>query len=176
MDSSDLTSSGIYVILNAENGRVYVGSAVRIEKRWNNHINMLRRGVHPTKALQSAWNKYGEDSFFFAVTEIVAQRENLIFREQYWIDRLCSFGPSGYNMTPKAGSQLGFKMSAEAKAKMAKAKIGTRRVFSPEHCAKLSAFQKGVKRGPLSPDHIANIRRGHAMRRKFGGIQLSLKL
>ncbi len=138
MDLRDPKRSGIYTITNLKNHRIYVGSAVLIERRWKTHASMLRRGAHPSKWLQSAWTKHGEEHFLFAIVEYVERREDLIAREQSWIDRLSAFGPLGYNLTPRAGSQLGFKMSDEAKAKMARAKLGATRVFSEEHRARLS--------------------------------------
>jgi hypothetical protein len=38
--------------------------------------------------LQNAWNKYGEDNFYFSVLELVPDKDKLIEREQYWIDKL----------------------------------------------------------------------------------------
>lgn len=145
MDASILRQSGIYTITNRETGRVYVGSAVRLGYRWGNHRSMLRRNRHPSVILQYAWNKYGENAFVFAVVEVVPDKADLIAREQAWIDQLQSFGPRGYNLTPNAGSQLGFKMSDEAKAKMRAAKLGKKRPFTDQHRANLSRAMKGRK-------------------------------
>lgn len=149
MDFCDQKRSGIYTITNKLNSRVYVGSAVLIERRWKNHACMLQQDRHPSKLLQASWNKHGAPSFAFEIVEYVDERENLISREQAWIDRLSAFGPSGYNLTPRAGSQLGFKMSDEAKAKMARAKLGTTRIFSEQHRARL--IEASSRRFPPFP-------------------------
>lgn len=143
MDAETLRQSGIYTITNRETGRIYVGSAVRLGHRLWRHRWMLRKNQHPSVILQRAWNKYGEDAFVFAVAELVPDKANLIVREQSLIDQLQSFGPRGYNLTPNAGSQLGFKMSDESKAKMRAAKLGKPRPFTDQHRANLSQAMKG---------------------------------
>lgn len=48
----------IYAILNTINDKVYVGSAVNLRLRWNNHRSQLNLNKHDCQHLQSAWNKY----------------------------------------------------------------------------------------------------------------------
>lgn len=109
------SKSGLYCIKNAVNGKVYVGSACRLSCRQNDHRRNLLRGSHVNQKLQRAWVKYGEQAFEFSVLEYVADSAALIGREQHWIDALNAV-LGGYNIAPKAGSQLGFKHSDQAKA------------------------------------------------------------
>lgn len=90
--------SGIYSISNTVNGKLYVGSTNNISVRWNKHRALLRHNKHQNTHLQSAWNKYGEESFEFSIIE-ECSIESLIEREQYFIDKL---GPE-YNQTKVAG-------------------------------------------------------------------------
>lgn len=90
--------SGIYSISNTINGKLYVGSTNNISVRWNKHRALLRHNKHQNTHLQSAWNKYGEESFEFSIIE-ECSIESLIEREQYFIDKL---GPE-YNQTKVAG-------------------------------------------------------------------------
>jgi len=106
--------SGIYAIINEVNGKFYVGSAVNIRKRWTNHISDLRKGIHRNKHLRRAWKKYGEESFKFRVLESVENKEDLLGREQYWMDLL----KPKYNILPTAGSSLGYKRTEESKQKV----------------------------------------------------------
>jgi hypothetical protein len=117
----------IYKIVNADNSKLYVGSCVGHYLRKGQHWYKLRKGTHDNNHLQSAWNMYGEDSFVFEVIEYVDNVNELIEREQYWIDSLkvCN-RTKGYNKAPRAGSNLGLKMSEESKAKMSKAKKGVK--------------------------------------------------
>ena len=77
--------SGIYMIKNMINGKVYIGQAVNIERRWNEHISELNGNRHFNQHLQRAWNKYGANNFIFSVIEKCSEN-NLTKREQYWIN------------------------------------------------------------------------------------------
>lgn len=110
--------SVIYCIKNTKNNKKYVGSAVDCYQRWHRHKHDLKEKIHHSKKLQNSWNKNGEKSFKFFVLEFVTDVNDLIVREQYWIDGLKAFGPEGYNMTPKAGNSLGYKHTPETIAKL----------------------------------------------------------
>jgi group I intron endonuclease len=132
--------SGIYSIVCLANGKIYVGSAVHIERRWGEHRRMLSASRHYNSHLQCAWNKYGEPSFEFGILEL-APRGHLIAREQFWIDRHdASNKKKGFNLCPNAASILGLKRSEETKAKLADG--NRRRVFTPEMRANYSASQR----------------------------------
>jgi hypothetical protein len=116
----------IYKIVNNENGKLYVGSCVGHYLRKGQHWHKLRKGTHDNNHLQSAWNLYGEKKFTFEIIEFV-NIEFLIEREQYWIDTLQGCDRTiGYNKAPRAGSNLGRKMSKESKLKMSFAKKGVK--------------------------------------------------
>lgn len=117
--------SGIYWILNTISGKVYVGSAVSIAQRFRQHRHRLRQGAHRSRHLQSAWNKHGEDAFAFSCLEVVDCKELLVEREQAWIDLLgAADRDKGYNVRPKAKSNLGLRVTAETKAKIAARLLG----------------------------------------------------
>ena len=106
--------TGIYCILNLENQRHYIGSAVDIERRWKQHRYHLLKNTHHNSKLQRAYNKYGEDTFRFDLIEVVAEKSGLGDREQFWIDNTRPF----YNIMRNARSALGYRHTDEAKAKM----------------------------------------------------------
>lgn len=111
-----MNNTGIYLIKNLINGKVYTGSACNLKKRWNEHRCRLKKGTHHSPKLKNAWNKYGEDNFLFITIEY-CDRDNLITHEQFWIDFYDSFN-NGYNSTPKAGSNIGKIFSQEHKNKL----------------------------------------------------------
>ena len=116
---------GIYAIRNRRNGKLYVGSASNISKRWSRHRKDLREGTHKNKHLQAAFNYYGEDAFDFIVLELT---DDLIRREQYWIDVTgCLSARTGYNYAPRARTTKGM----------------TGRHWTPEERAKISAAVRG---------------------------------
>ena len=64
-------SAGIYKLTNKSNGRVYIGSSVRFEKRWKAHEWSLLSNRHDNKFLQADFNKCGTDVFIFEIIEII---------------------------------------------------------------------------------------------------------
>lgn len=153
-------TTGIYKIINVENGKFYIGSSINIEQRWNKHISQLRRNNHPNKHLQNSWNKYGENSFNFIILENVSE-EQLLDVEQRWLDEtFCYDTETGYNKSLVAGSPMknrkhtketieklrinskGRKHTEAAKQKISDANKG--RVFSPETRKKMSEAKKGI--------------------------------
>jgi group I intron endonuclease len=117
-------NSGVYQILNKENNKVYIGSTNNFKKRRKQHFYLLRSGKHGNSYLQDSWNKYGEDSFEFNVVEIVEDQDNLIEREQYYIDTFKSYNNSfGYNLKRYAKGMKDFTHKDETKDKMRKSKL-----------------------------------------------------
>lgn len=157
--------SAIYKITHRDSGKVYVGSALNVGRRKIEHWRDLRGKRHGNRKLQNAWNKYGEAAFVFTVLEKVDDPADLITREQVWIDSLQATGKQGYNLAPKAGSILGFVMSAETRERMSLAAVGktkTRehvekvrqallgRKMTDEQREKMRKAKLGKKRGPHS--------------------------
>lgn len=110
-------NGGVYCIINKINAKMYIGSAINTDKRWREHLYFLERTQHPNRKLQNSWNKYGDNNFLFFVVEKVSDKNNLIPREQYWIDNLMAF-KNGFNECPNAGSSLGRVFSEKTKEKM----------------------------------------------------------
>jgi group I intron endonuclease len=102
----------IYQIRHIESGRVYVGSAINPRDRLTAHKYELRKGTHHSQYLQHAWNKYGAAAFAFEIIEPVLLIEDLIIREQYWMNTLRAADRQyGFNICPTAGSMLGIKIT-----------------------------------------------------------------
>ena len=72
---------------------------------WLQHKYQLRKGIHHSKKLQHAWNKYGEDAFEFVIVEEVIGGLVTVFEQTY----INSFNScqSGYNILRQAGSTTG---------------------------------------------------------------------
>jgi hypothetical protein len=109
----------IYKIINNIDSKIYVGSAVYYSKRIDLHLYRLRRNKHHSSYLQNSFNKYGESNFKFEIIEEVDCKENLIKREQYYLDLYKPYDREfGYNMNKKAESRIGGKMPESAKIKI----------------------------------------------------------
>ena len=151
--------SGIYLIKNTINNKVYIGSAVNFDRRWKQHRQLLKLGQHHSGHLQYAWNAYGEQSFTFDVIEEVSNLKHLLSYEQVYLDYYKSYeGDKGYNICKVAGSSLGVKHTEEHKKKMSEALKGRkhteearqkmseaakRRITTEETKQKLSEANKG---------------------------------
>ena len=131
-------NTGIYAIENTINGKMYVGSAVNLKVRKQQHLRDLRAGEHHSRKLQNSYNKHGKEAFVFKPL-LVCRKEDLLFYEQLAIDKF-NAAKGGYNIAPNAGSALGVKHSAEAKANYSAA--SKTKWADPEYKAKHAARMK----------------------------------
>jgi len=101
-------ASGVYQIRCIPTGKIYVGSAVNLFKRWYDHRRTLRKGEHGNRYLQHAWDKYGEKQFAFEILELV-DVSYLLEVEQEWIDSTACVDKSiGFNIRDTAESSGSF--------------------------------------------------------------------
>jgi group I intron endonuclease len=173
MPEKILALSGVYAIRNSVNNKQYIGSSVCLRKRRSEHFSQLKCNCHGNRKLQNAWNKYCARSFVFEILEIVDDRNELIVREQFWIDKTNAVD-FGYNILPKAYSALGIKhgppseatkrkisesykknITEEFRAKQAIKSTGV--IFSPERRAKIAAARKLQIMKPRTPETKAKI-------------------
>jgi len=122
LDRSDYWMvSGIYLITNWINGKVYIGSSNNLYERSVRHLLRIKGGKHDNPHLQTAMNKYGIENFHFFVME-ECEPSKLIEREQFYIDIYKSYDRKvGYNCKRIANSSLGIKLSDRAKENLKKA-------------------------------------------------------
>lgn len=113
--------AGIYSIINTINGKQYIGSAVDLYLRLNEHLS----GRKSNKALQIAINKYGLGSFkyhiyeFFTLTDIFRNSPGIKLITDLETFYLKKFDLNMlYNFKHNASNMLGYKHSEEAKQKM----------------------------------------------------------
>ena len=148
--------TGVYLIRNKLNGKVYVGSSARsLRERFQTHKELLRHGKHHSCHLQRAWDKYGSNAFQFLVKERCPPGL-CIEREQHWMDHFRSAdGKYGYNRSPKAGSSLGTVHTAAAKQHMREARLG--KPLSEEHRRNMVASIRARYKDPELRARIARI-------------------
>lgn len=90
----------IYFIINKVNGKRYVGQTTNFNRRKQNHISDLNCHRHDNIKLQNAWDKYGEDNFYFEkITYENLTREELNEEEIHFIEKYNS-RENGYNIAP----------------------------------------------------------------------------
>lgn len=139
---------GIYMIQNTTNGKIYIGQAIDIEKRWKRHVWELDNNRHINKHLQNAWNKDKKENFEFSIM-CECEENQLNTLEEYYIFTLESYIEEvGYNKT--CGGSSG-RLSTETKNKMSEAQKG--HLTSKETRIKLSKAHKGKNYGQFGENH-----------------------
>lgn len=98
----------VYRINNLITGHSYVGATQDFYKRKYNHLWGLRKGVHKSKNLQAAFDRFGEAAFDFEILEEVKDKSNLSLRENYYIKKL----DPAYNYY---GIDIGFEFTRKEK-------------------------------------------------------------
>lgn len=148
--------SGIYKLINLITNKSYIGSAVNLQNRFSAHIRLLRRNRHVNKYLQNSYNKHKEKNFKFEILEN-CNINNLLEREQYYLDLYKTYNiDKGYNILPKAGSKLGYKLTEETKRKISQSNKG--RIISKEARVKTSKSLMGRKTNrPPSLEIVKNL-------------------
>lgn len=113
--------SGIYKIINiiTITNNIYIGSAIYLKSRKSGHFYNLIKNKHHNKKLQNSFNKHGKENFIFEVLEF-CEKENLITREQHYLDTL----KPKYNILKIAGSSLGRKRSLKERQENSLRKLG----------------------------------------------------
>lgn len=155
--------SGVYSITNLENNKRYVGSSKNLSVRKGYHLGALKNNKREHPFLQEAYNKYGKENFIFEVLEY-CEKENLIEREQYWMDHYKSYKREfGYNSSITAGkvthteetkmkmsetrrgknNRFNFTFSEESKKKMRESHLG--KTLSEETKNKMGIARRGNK-------------------------------
>ena len=92
----DKTKMGIYKITNSQTGECYIGQAVDIYKRWNQHCKAgLGIDTPPGNKLYKAMQDYGLQNFTFEIL-LECNRDELNEKEKYFIS-LYQADTYGYN-------------------------------------------------------------------------------
>lgn len=113
--AEDKDKFGIYKIVNKSNNKVYVGQTSQpFKKRYWLHLWKLNHGVHDNTHLQSAFETYGDKSFYFEVIESCSGEDNLNKLECQYIEHYDSYR-NGYNMTTGGDGKRGCPMSESAR-------------------------------------------------------------
>ena len=100
--SPAITNSGIYKITNLKNGRFYIGSTKNFSKRKLEHFEKLRGHRHVNRYLQQEFSNGNEKDFCFEIVERVSEQD-LIQRENYYLNIFFPYWPQGYNIADGAG-------------------------------------------------------------------------
>jgi hypothetical protein len=60
-------TSGIYIIRNLKENKIYIGESYAIENRWISHRSALKKNNRVNKRLKQDWDRLGEENFEFQI-------------------------------------------------------------------------------------------------------------
>ena len=96
MKKDNYYPSGIYMIRNMNNGRVYIGSSENIEKRWKQHQYQLKNNRHQNKNMQKDYNN-GDYFIYGLIKDTFPDRRQLLLEENLMINRFIDNNIELYN-------------------------------------------------------------------------------
>ena len=120
----------VYLTKNILNKKCYVGWHAT-NKLYDNYIGS---GHYFLKSVK----KNGKENFINGIIEFCSE-SNVLEREKFWIEKMNTIQPNGYNLTIGGEGCIGYKHTLESKRKFSLRKI------SKEHKQKISESQIGNK-------------------------------
>ncbi len=137
----------IYLTKNIRNGMKYVGY-----HRTNNLYEDYYIGSG--KYLQRAIKKYGRENFINGIIEFCSV-DSIKEKEKFWINKLNTKAPYGYNLTEGGDGLFGYKHTQETKRKIGNKSgwnRGLKNVYLPETIKKMSNSHLGLRKGKTHND------------------------
>ena len=122
----------VYQIVNRLESKPYVGCILKLGKTIEQRFKEHCRG-HGALYLTAAIKKYGKENFTIELLDGGNTPEQSLELEKYWIKRLSSRAPNGYNLTDGGDWVLGFVFSSESRQRMSRARIGEKNNFYGKH-------------------------------------------
>ncbi|MBD2769675.1 hypothetical protein IC235_17430 [Hymenobacter sp. BT664] len=165
LTDNDKTQSGVFVIRNTCDSRVYVGATKHLLNAFRQVRNDLRDGKHSSDRLQAFAAAHGLGVLRFEALELCPVDQMPAVKQRH-LDQLQTSDPAhGFNIL-NAPVGPGQRLSSEARARISLGKKG--RAITPrtlEHQEKLAAAHRGRKR---SPEACANMRGERGKRKPRG--------
>lgn len=146
--------SGIYLIKNVINNKVYIGQSINIERRINDHKKLLKGNRHDNKHLQSAWNKNGKESFSFEILE-ECPIDELNSKEKYYIELFNSLNPKiGYNLLEVPETSYGASPSWAGRQKISNSNKGRKHTEETKKKISLAKMGNPSRKGQRNSDEV----------------------
>ena len=118
--------SGVYLLLNKINGKIYIGRSVNLCKRIRGEYKYCSPTSYHSnnRIITKAIRKYGWENFEVSILEF-DDKNNLTDLEIYWINHYDATNPNiGYNILKFGNESTGYKHSELTKQKISKSNMG----------------------------------------------------
>jgi len=116
----------IYCITNKITNKQYVGKTERdCKTRWREHQNSAFI-YHIDVYLYRSMRKYGILNFEFKIIDMI-ENDLICDKEMYWISKLSTLAPKGYNLTSGGEGKCGYVVSEETRHKISIANKGKKK-------------------------------------------------
>lgn len=107
----------IVYLATSPSGKQYVGvTTVGIINRMKKHYRTAKANSN-NQLICKAINKYGFENIKWDIIDFAKDKEELIELEIFWINKLCTFKPNGYNSTIGGEGVIGYILTEEEKQK-----------------------------------------------------------
>lgn len=91
----------IYLVTHRESRKQYIGLTVQtLERRWKYHMEQAFAGhIKNSNSLHSAIREFGSDAFDIQIIDNGTTKKDLEQKEKFWIKKLKTLTPGGYNIS-----------------------------------------------------------------------------
>lgn len=151
----------IYSIVNKINGKTYVGQTIgTIEHRFSQHKHSSKR---ENTYLYNAMKKYGIENFTIKLIDTANSLEELNNKEIYWIKKLNTKYPYGYNILDGGKSIKGYHHTEKTKMLLKQKSIGNQNALgkhniSVEGINNMLLAHRGKESGFKNKNHSEKVK------------------
>jgi len=123
--------SGIYLWTNIIDGKIYIGSAICLWRRFLSYVSSFERGGKNNVRLLRSVSKHGSKNFKFAIILICQNdKTRLKEEEQKFLDEISPYRKVGYNISKSAWRPLHCKISKKGRRSISERNTGERSEMS----------------------------------------------
>ena len=138
----------IYLIKNILTGKNYVGLTVQTEeRRLANHFETANNNINTSGSLQAAMSKYGKSSFQISTIDTGLMGGDLELKEKFWIKKLNTLKPNGYNILASGGGGGSIKKPITLLGTKFESRKAAAKWVSEAYDCSLSAAKKRIEVG-----------------------------
>lgn len=155
-------TNAIYMIKNSMNGKFYVGGTTELKKRMYRHSTDLFKNKHHSIEMQKDFNMYTDYVFELHILEYVQDKNEVVKREQFHIDRYLKDSPEllyNIGMKSNGGDNLTHHPNREQIIQKIQKSIRDKNKSMSIEQRKILYGQPGKRNGMYGKTHSAETRK-----------------